>query len=56
MVLMLELCIMNNFKKMLVVCGNSVASTGASPWGYLFASYSGLGLVNSKMTLLMIMI
>ena len=40
---------MNNFKKMLVVSGNSVASTGGA-WGYLFASYSGLGLVSPRMT------
>lgn len=40
---------MNNFKKMLAVSGNSVASTGGA-WGYLFPNYSGLGLVNPRMT------
>ena len=44
-----ELCIMNNFKKMLAVCGNSVVG-GASPWGYTH-TYQGLGLVNSKITI-----
>ena len=40
---------MNNFKKMLAVCGNSVVG-GASPWGYTH-TYQGLGLVNSKITI-----
>ena len=39
---------MNNFKKMLAVCGNSVAG-GASPWGYMH-SYQGLGLINARIS------
>ena len=42
---------MNNFKKLLAVCGNSVAAaSGASPWGYTH-SYQGLGLVNARITI-----
>lgn len=42
---------MNNFKKMLAVCGNSVAASGgASPWGYTH-SYQGLGLINPRITI-----
>lgn len=40
---------MNNFKKMLAVCGNSASSSAGGAWGYLF-SYQGLGLVNPRLT------
>tara|TARA_R100000030_G_scaffold4681_1_gene3233 strand:+ start:832 stop:2295 length:1464 start_codon:yes stop_codon:yes gene_type:complete len=41
---------MNSFKKMLAVCGNSVSTSSASPWGYIH-SYQGLGLINPKITI-----
>ena len=41
---------MNSFKKMLAVCGNSVSTSSASPWGYTHG-YQGLGLINPKITI-----
>tara|TARA_R100000030_G_scaffold16853_1_gene11295 strand:+ start:1707 stop:3173 length:1467 start_codon:yes stop_codon:yes gene_type:complete len=41
---------MNNFKKLLAVSGNSVATSTAEPWGYMHG-YQGLGMLNSKITI-----
>jgi len=41
---------MNNFKKMLAVCGNSVSGSSASPWGYVISAYQGLGFANPKIS------
>lgn len=41
---------MNNFKKLLAVSGNSVATSTAEPWGYMISTYQGLGFLNPRIS------